>query len=170
VDSCDECGFVYESIGRDQVAQRFRGFGRRFADRLSGKSELLHRRPEPGVWSAVEYGCHVRDVFLINRERLYLALAADTPDLAPMFREQRVGFARYNTESASQLVEELTVVTRLVADAFAALTPSQWSRSCIYNFPDASERSVLWLGQHTIHEGEHHLMDIDRCLATASQT
>jgi len=31
----------------------------------------------------------------------------------------------------------------------------------VYNFTTPSERTVVWLGQHTLHEAEHHLLDID---------
>jgi hypothetical protein len=170
VDSCDECGFVYESVGSDEVADLLRGFGPKFADRLSAPPEQLYTRPEPEVWSAVEYGCHVRDLFLIQRERLFVALVEDTPNFAPMYRDSRVELARYNSISVAQLIEELAVASRLVADTFAALEPDQWSRLCIYNFPAPTERSMVWLGQHTIHEGTHHLMDVERSLGVARKS
>jgi hypothetical protein len=164
VNRCEECGFVYVSVARDEIADRLRSFGPKFDELLSGSSAALHERPEPEVWSAVEYGCHVRDVLLAQRERLYLALAEDTPDFASIYPDKRVEFARYNSESASQLVEELNVMTRLIADAFSALQADQWSRSCIYHYPTTAKRNLTWLGQHTIHEAEHHLIDIGKGL------
>jgi hypothetical protein len=44
---------------------------------------MLRTRPEEGVWSALEYACHVRDVFLVQRDRLYTALVEDTPTFTP---------------------------------------------------------------------------------------
>ena len=38
-------------------------------------------------------------------------------------------------------------------------------RRCVYNYPEPTEVTLLWLGQHTVHEGEHHLQDIDASLA-----
>ena len=40
------------------------------------------------------------------------------------------------------------------------LDDDAWNRTCVYNFPEPSVRTVLWLAQHTLHEGEHHLWDI----------
>ena len=36
-------------------------------------------RPAPGVWSVLEYGCHVRDVHRIFDQRVHLMLAEDDP-------------------------------------------------------------------------------------------
>jgi hypothetical protein len=36
-------------------------------------------RPKPNVWSSPEYGCHVRDVFLIFNETLRLMIDVQDP-------------------------------------------------------------------------------------------
>ena len=38
----------------------------------------------------------------------------------------------------------------------------------IYNFPERAERPLTWVVRHTVHEGEHHLLDIGRVLRAAS--
>jgi hypothetical protein len=43
-------------------------------------------------------------------------------------------------------------------------------RRCIYNSPEARERTVLWLGRDAVHEGEHHLRDVDAALRSAAAT
>jgi hypothetical protein len=58
------------------------------------------------------------------------------------------------------------VVTAMLARAFSLLDGDQWLRRCRYNYPGPSERSLLWVGQQTVHEGEHHLGDAERVLAT----
>jgi DNA segregation ATPase FtsK/SpoIIIE, S-DNA-T family len=163
-DSCDECGFRYDSIVPDSVAERLRSFPSRFASALKHSDVRLRSRPRPEVWSAVEYTCHVRDTFLSQRERLYLALAVDVPKFAPMHRDLRVSFAHYNDEPVEQLLAQLSFAAALIGDAFARLEEDQWSRTCIYNYPVPAERSLLWVGQHTVHEGEHHLLDVTRGL------
>ena len=164
VDACNECGFQYNSVAPGSVVERLRSFPSRFVAALGEPHDRLHERPRPEVWSAVEYTCHVRDTFLSQRERLYLTLAEDTPGFAPMYRELRVDFAHYNVEPVEQVLDEIAFAAGLIGDAFAGLQPDQWARTCIYNYPVSTERSVLWLGQHTIHEGEHHLMDVTRGL------
>ena len=33
-----------------------------------------------------------------------------------------------------------------------------------YNYPSVAERPLTWVAVHTVHEGEHHLLDIGRVL------
>jgi hypothetical protein len=164
VDACDECGFSYNSVAADSVAERLRSFPSRFALALNESNDRLYERPRPEIWSAVEYMCHVRDTFLSQRERLYLTLAVDVPGFAPMYRDLRVVLAHYNEEPVESLLADLSFAATLIGNAFSGLQADQWSRTCIYNYPTSTERSVLWMGQHTVHEGEHHLMDVTRGL------
>jgi hypothetical protein len=60
------------------------------------------------------------------------------------------------------------MAAELLAWAFEGLEDAQWERCCIYNFPEPSERTVLWLARHAIHEGEHHLHDVDAALRSAA--
>jgi S-DNA-T family DNA segregation ATPase FtsK/SpoIIIE len=63
---CLECGFVYESVGLDEISLVLRDLGSRFSNRVFDVEDaILRRRPDPAVWSPLEYLCHVRDVFLI---------------------------------------------------------------------------------------------------------
>jgi S-DNA-T family DNA segregation ATPase FtsK/SpoIIIE len=126
---------------------------------------MLRRRPAADVWSALEYACHVRDVFLVQRDRLYIALVEDKPSFAPMYRDQRATLARYNSQDPEEVAAQLTTAARLIAQAFEGLDAAQLQRFCIYGFPAPAERPVLWIGQHTVHEGEHHFRDIQEGLA-----
>ncbi len=164
MEPCEECGFLYSSVAPDSVAERLRSFSARFEAALDHSGDHLYERPRPEVWSAVEYACHVRDTFLSQRERLYLTLAVDVPTFAPMYRDLRAEIAHYNDEPVERLLTERSFAGGLLGDAFAGLQDDQWTRTCIYNYPISKERSVLWLAQHTVHEGEHHLVDAIRGL------
>lgn len=74
--------------------------------------------------------------------------------------------ARYEEEDSLRLADELAMTAGLIAWAFAGLGTTAWARRCIYNLPEPVERSVTWLAQHTLHEGMHHLFDIDRILGS----
>ena len=52
------------------------------------------RRPSPEQRSPIEYACHVRDVALMQRNRVYVALVEDEPSFKPMYRDERVAFDR----------------------------------------------------------------------------
>ncbi len=170
VDSCDECGFIYADHVALTAVNELASLGPRWANRLhqaSGEPEgeaLLRLRPAPGVWSALEYACHVRDVLIAQRERLLLALVEDCPGFAPIYREQRAALARYGESDPAQVAEQVRVVAALVADTFGGIDQAAWRRECIYNFPEPAKRSLAWLAAHTLHEGEHHLQDFDRVM------
>lgn len=84
---------------------------------------------------------------------------------APMYRDHRVTLARCNEQDPEEVAAQLRTAARLIAQAFGALDLAQLQRLCIYNFPAPAERPLLWNGQHTVHEGEHHLRDIERVLS-----
>lgn len=169
MDRCDECGYVYEDQDSLHLAEKLASLGPRYGERLRAATDaVLRRRPEPEVWSALEYGCHIRDVLLAQRERLFLALVEDCPSFVPIYREHRAILARYAAEDPNRVADQLDVAATLAADAFGHVDEAGWHRECIYNFPAPARRSVAWLGAHTLHEGEHHLRDVDRVLAVVA--
>ena len=176
MDRCDSCSFIYADVAAPAVPVRLAAFGTQYAPLLlpPGRSAawfgILRTRPAEGVWSALEYACHVRDVFLVQRDRLYTALVEDTPTFTPMYRDQRVTLARYNAQDPEEVAVQLATAAHLIAQAFKALDSAQFQRRCIYNFPAPTERSLLWVGQHAIHEGEHHFRDIERGIARIRAT
>jgi hypothetical protein len=171
MDRCDSCRFLYADVDATALPTRFAAFGSRYLSLLLplGRSaawfDILRTCPAQGVWSALEYACHVRDVFLVQHDRLYTALVEDTPVFTPMYRDQRVTLARYNVQDPEEAAAQLATAARLIAQAFDALDPEQLQRRCLYNFPAPAARSLLWVGQHAIHEGEHHFRDIGGGLA-----
>ncbi|MGA2803721.1 MAG: DinB family protein [Acidimicrobiales bacterium] len=173
MDRCEECQFDYDALGPGAVPGTLRSLGGRFAMRVSNERAdptlgvTIRTRPGPRIWSALEYACHVRDVFLVLRERLYLALVEDCPSFAPMYRDERASLARYGAEEPADVGRELKVAAEMLAWAFEGLDEAQWQRHCLYN---STERTVVWLGRHALHEGEHHLRDIDAALRSAAAT
>jgi S-DNA-T family DNA segregation ATPase FtsK/SpoIIIE len=165
MDHCDECGLVYADISPAEIPGRLRDLGPAYQARLARDSALLRRRPAPDVWSALEYAGHVRDVLIFQRTRLALALREDCPTFTSMGREERAEREQYNEQDPAVVGAELTAAASAIAADFAALDDAGWRRTGIYNWPERAERSMLWLGRHTVHEGEHHLADLDRVLA-----
>ncbi|MFG2044694.1 DinB family protein [Dactylosporangium sp. NPDC048998] len=161
MDRCEECGFGYASLGAGDVPERLGGFAGRYAEALAAVPDV-RRRPAPDVWSALEYACHFRDVLRVQAERLDLALRVDAPEFVPMGREELVVSAAYNAQDPAAVLGTLDANAALLAAAFGALGPRELDRVGLYPWPEPVERTLLWLGRHTVHEGEHHLMDIRR--------
>jgi S-DNA-T family DNA segregation ATPase FtsK/SpoIIIE len=127
--------------------------------------QIARVRPAPEVWSALEYTCHVRDVLLVQRDRVILALVEDSPSFPRMYRDERVVLAGYTEEVPEGVAGQLIVAADLAAKVFERLSDGQAQRPCIYNYPEPTERNVAWLGLHTVHEAEHHLGDVRWVLA-----
>ncbi len=161
VDRCDECGFRYASVADDALPGRLREFGGRYAAAL-GAIRQPRRRPAEQVWSPLEYACHVRDVFRVQGERLALALEVDEPEFTPMGRDERVVADAYNAQDPAVVLAELAGAAADLAVAFSTLGRTELARTGVYPWPAPQVRTLSWLGQHTIHEGEHHLLDLRR--------
>ncbi len=153
---------MYADLPTRDAAGRLRSLGVDYATRLTTRSaDALRARPEPDVWSPLEYSCHVRDVFDVQRERTLLALAEETPVFVPMGRDQRVVDLRYNEQEPTVVAAELQGAAGMLAETFDGLDEAAWERTGIYNWPTPTERDLIWLARHTVHEGLHHLRDVD---------
>jgi hypothetical protein len=161
VDQCDECGFSYAAVSAMDLPGRLEAAGPRFVATLTTIPDP-RRRPAPTVWSPLEYTCHVRDVLRVQSERVALALRVDNPEFVPMGRDERVILDAYNAQDPQTVLTELAAAADDLARVFDTLSPSQWSRTGIYPWPTVESRTILWLGRHTVHELEHHLMDVTR--------
>ena len=79
-DQCVDCGFVYDLSQSGRLACDIR---ERVADVvaiLRDRNVDLRSRRQPGVWSPLEYGCHLLDMLLVQRERVLAARRVDRPD------------------------------------------------------------------------------------------
>jgi hypothetical protein len=165
---CDECGFVYDLALAPSVSRLSGDHAEEYARLLSTEPSLLRRRPAPDVWSPLEYACHVRDVLLVQRERVLAARRLDSPVVEPMGRDERVEHAGYARESPADVARQLRDAALLFAGALDLLAPGDWERTLVYPYPGRAERSLRWLAVHTLHELRHHLLDVRRPLASPS--
>jgi DinB superfamily len=162
MDRCDECGFDYDVSPPAAAAAA--------GDIAAGAEEIatlvgaattpdIAARRRPDVWSPLEYGCHVRDVLLVQRERVLLARREDQPSFAPMGRDERVVHEGYAEQDPAAVARQLRDAAAMLANALDRLG-ADWDRTVTYNYPQRSERSLRWLAVHTVHEVRHHLRDI----------
>jgi hypothetical protein len=165
VDHCDECGFDYDLAEALSAGPGIIDAVAELTDLMrNGRSDLRTRRT-PGTWSPLEYGCHVRDVLIVQRERVLAARRVDCPTFDPMGRDERVDHDGYAGQDPERVVRQLTEAAYLYANDLARLTPEDWDRrSAMYNYPTRSERSLRWMAMHTLHEVRHHLLDVRRQL------
>jgi hypothetical protein len=159
---CDSCEFEWGSVPRDEVAARLGAATAGLAERLTATApDDLRRRPDPEVWSAIEYACHVRDVLLVMRERVLLILRSSSPPaIAPMGRDERVVHDRYREQAPADVSRQLLDAAAMLVFLFDGIDDELWGLTCIYGYPEPAERTLAWVAQHVVHEAEHHLADL----------
>jgi len=123
----------------------------------------VRRRREPSTWSVLEYGCHLRDVLLVQRERVLDARRNESPSFRPMGRDERVDHDGYAGQDPVAVARQLTDAAALFANVLDRLGPD-WDRTIVYNYPVRADRSLRWVAVHTVHECQHHLQDMGRQL------
>jgi len=165
-----ECGFVHDNVPADSVPRALRERAGQYARVLADAApDALRARAAPGVWSALEYACHVRDVLEVQRERLHLALTTERPRFEPMGRDERVERDGYNEQDPAEVADALVGAASQLAADLQALDPDGWRRTGVYNWPEVAERTMEWMARHTLHELEHHLGDMEWVVAGARQ-
>jgi hypothetical protein len=162
---CEECGFEYDLVKAPNAALSIVTGVAEFAALLSDSRADVRTRREPTQWSPLEYGCHLRDVLLVQRERVLTARRRDRPSFEPMGRDERVDHDGYAEQRPHDVARQLTVAAQLLAHVLGRLSPDDWGRSVMYNYPQRAERSLRWVALHTLHEVSHHLLDARRQLA-----
>lgn len=164
VQRCEECGFTYDEGAFSVAAARIRAGTSDLAAALTGSHADLRVRPQPGRWSPLEYACHVRDMLLVQRERLLAGLRLDRPVCEPMGRDDRVELDGYAEQDPADVARQLGDAALLFTGDLDRLSPAGWDRAVIYTYPHRAERSLRWLAIHTEHEVSHHLLDVRRQL------
>jgi DinB superfamily len=159
MDRCDGCGFDYDLGLAPQSGMVIISVVAELADLVRTATDVRVRR-EPELWSPLEYGCHVRDVLLVQRERVLAARIVDVPSFDPMRRDERVEFDGYAEQDPDRVAVQLGEAAFLFANVLARFAPSDWERTVRYNYPKPWERPLRWVAVHTEHEVTHHLLDI----------
>lgn len=164
MESCETCGFVWETVPAADIPDRIRAGSGATAALVRTDPERAVQRPRPDRWSTLEYAAHSRDVLLHVRDRIVIALVEDDPSFKPLYRDQRVDLGLYAGDVPEVVATELEWAADLFARTFAVLGPAPLARLCQAAFPTISTRTVLWMGQQAVHEIEHHGADVEENL------
>jgi ketosteroid isomerase-like protein len=165
VERCPDCGFAWVDVPATEIGPRVTRGSDALAARLRAAApERVAARPAPGVWSALEYGAHVRDVLMNIRDRVVVGLAEDAPAFKPLYRDVRVDLGLYRDERPDVVAAELHSAADLFARTFGCLDDEQLARPVVYAYPSERTRTILWMSRQVVHEVEHHLGDVGRDL------
>ncbi|OBH38202.1 hypothetical protein A5692_09310 [Mycobacterium sp. E342] len=163
---CERCELSYSSVRLDDAIGVIAGLPDAVRVAVSAiPPEARRVRPSPEVWSVAEYLCHVRDVYVSFTIRLYRVRTEHQPACEPMFNDLRARRFRYNDCDIDATLDELAAAAAGFRDEVARTKGPGWDRTAT-RLP-GEERTARWLVRQAMHEGVHHLGDIERIGETA---
>ena len=154
---CDQCGLSAGEIDPAQFAERAFVAAEEWVQILRS-SPAVSARPLPDVWSPLEYGAHVRDVYRLFDARLAQMLSEDTPTFANWDQDEAAIAERYSEQDPEVVAEELEAAAQRFVARIQSLKPDQYSRRGIRS--DGKEFTVLTFIQYFLHDVIHHLWDV----------
>ena len=166
---CPECGLDYDSIAPKDTAVAIRSYPRRLKalvapidrDQATRPDAKIRRRPDPHTWSALEYTAHVADIFdtfadIIRRMRI-----EDRPAIDFFDPDERAVEARYNEQDPDDVLRRLQENAERLAAELDEVAADDWRRTAEFPW---GERDLLTMARNAVHEGHHHLRDVERVL------
>ncbi|HEX5917455.1 MAG TPA: DinB family protein [Nocardioides sp.] len=153
---CPECGFDPAAQGLADLPDLIRGTAAEWALALSRSD--ARERPAVGVWSALEYGCHVRDVHVLFGERLRLMLTEDEPTFANWDQDATAVERDYAGQDPAVVSAELVRAAADVAAVYSGVSGPAAHRPGVRSNGDRF--TVASLGSYHLHDVVHHLHDV----------
>jgi hypothetical protein len=156
--ACPECGLDTGAVEPSDVAGMVREVTASWRAVLTGPADDVRARPSPEKWSALEYGCHVRDVFRRYDARLRRMLN----EIDPLFHNWDQDMTAVEDDYAGQeplvVAGELAEAGAVVADTFAGVTGDEWHRTGART--DGARFTVATFARYFVHDPIHHLYDV----------
>lgn len=153
---CPECGSDVTRFRREEVGAMIRANANEWTRVL--EHEGARRRPHDGKWSALEYACHVRDVFRLYEERLAMMLGKDSPTYPNWDQDAAAMADRYEEQDPSVVSADLVAAATALADRFDRVETDEWERTG--NRSDGASFTIESFARYLIHDPIHHLHDV----------
>ena len=164
METCDECGFELDEDRALEAGPEIIRGAVRLAQLLNSPIHDHATRRDAATWSPIEYACHLRDVLIVQRERVLLGLREDRPAPPMMGSEDRLIRDGYAEQHPADVGRQLTDSARLLANVLDRIGEADWSRTVRYVGYTPEERSLRWVAVDTWHEVHHHSLDVERQL------
>lgn len=167
---CAKCGFEARSVSPSDAVAAIRSFPRRYRRLLQDAlldldygERIIATRP-PGAWSPLDLTAHVRDALHVYERRMQRIVQEDSPTLAEAELEAPP------TSAHDQGVEVVLATLLSTSDEFgrtaSRISGDDWIRKGTVG---GSEVSALDILREAVHEGAHHLRDLEKVLAAARE-
>lgn len=157
-EACPECGFDSHATDGPRVTEQVPDIVRRWQAVLARDEAEVRARPEPAVWSPLEYACHVRDVFEVIDERVRLMVEHDEPSY-PNWDQDATAIERdYRSQEPAALSSDLAAAGGVLHRRLQAVQGEQWSRRGFRS--NGSVFTIDSLARYFAHDVLHHLHDV----------
>ncbi len=127
-----------------------------------GPDAVFRRRPDPSTWSALEYTAHVADRLDHLGPAILRITRENHPSIAFFDNEQRATEHAYNNLERTEVLGWLDFACAELASVLEGVNADDWTRTASIADED---RNALALARDGVHEGAHHLRDVQRVLA-----
>ena len=158
----------YDTISPRDAVVAVRSFPRRYRALLvtpgsaDGPHAVFRRRPDPSTWSALEYTAHVADVLDHLGTAIRRVTIEDNPWISLFDNDQRAADQDYNSLDRDEVLGWLELACTELGSVLEGVNADDWTRT---GRLAAGERDALTMARNGVHEGSHHLRDVQRVLA-----
>ena len=128
---------------------------------LDGPDAVFRRRPDPQTWSALEYTAHVADVLDLLGPAIRRVMVEEQPSIGSFDNDERAEGKGYNKLERAEVLGWLELACAELASVLESVKADDWTRT---GRLEAGERDALALARNGVHEGSHHLRDVQRVL------
>ena len=162
-EKCEACGFDGAGYDDASLLNALRMLGPRWRALIAASGADLRTRPHPGVWSAVEYAAHSRDITALHAFGVEQALTVDEPSFPAIGDDlANSAAATYGRADPDAVLDDLSAHAQRLAQLADDAGPNEWSRGLTIGDERSEVRRLL---EHALHDSQHHLVDVERGLA-----
>jgi hypothetical protein len=154
---CPDCGFDASACAASAVPDLVRENAVRWRQLLE-EGAVRPGRPDPAVWSSLEYACHVRDVYERFDHRIFLMLTEWDPQYPNWDQDATAVSDRYEEQDPIAVVERLGRAAEALAVRLEGVSPADQQRPGRRS--DGALFTVDTIARYMIHDPIHHLWDV----------
>jgi len=164
---CPECGLDYGTLHPPFAITAIKSFPRRYSEALAPSSgtedndAVIRTRPAPAVWSALEYSAHAADLMHEFTTILQRMNDEDKPELPFNDPDEQVVSQKWNEQAKDAVLERMKTGADALVKQAERVDAEGWKRTATFEW---GERDLLIMLQNAVHEGVHHLRDVDNVL------
>jgi hypothetical protein len=171
---CPECGLDYDTVSPPDAKVAIASMPRRYRGALAAASDdpaeegLIRRRPDADTWSALEYTAHVADLYELFASVLTRMYEQDKPTITDFWdSDERAAAERYNEMDPAAVLARLDAGAASMTKVLDRIDADSWHRTATFPW---GERDILTMTRNAVHEGSHHLRDVEHVLEAARRS